>query len=78
MTPNNYFEECHKCKPPKRQPGCHAICPEYAKGKALLEADKAKAAMGKDIKYYINDKLNGSKDSVAKYAKRRPRRFHHK
>ena len=42
----NYFEECQKCVPPKRHPGCHGTCPDYAKARAKYDADKAKAEAG--------------------------------
>lgn len=32
------FKCCHKCVAPKRHPGCHADCPDYAKDKADYEA----------------------------------------
>lgn len=35
-----FFDDCIKCKPPKRYPGCSANCPSYKKGKALLEKSK--------------------------------------
>lgn len=36
-----YFECCHYCKPPKRYPGCHSKCSEYAAEKKLWDAYKA-------------------------------------
>lgn len=30
---------CMGCVPPKRYPGCHSHCPEYAKEKAQYEKD---------------------------------------
>lgn len=29
MTGNLNECPCHGCEAPKRQPGCHAVCPEY-------------------------------------------------
>ena len=69
----NYFEECTKCVPPKRYPGCHSTCPDYAKGRAKLDADKARANKTISLKYYANERLYVNKDAVAKYARRRPR-----
>lgn len=40
MSPS-IFECCHKCKPPKRNPYCHADCPEYEA--ACVENEKRKA-----------------------------------
>lgn len=31
---------CKPCVPPKRYPGCHAVCPEYIKEKAEDEEKK--------------------------------------
>jgi hypothetical protein len=31
------FECCHKCHPPKRQPGCHGYCPEYKAERAAYD-----------------------------------------
>ena len=75
---NNYFEDCQRCVPPKRHPGCHAVCPHYAEGKAKYEADKAIANKTITLKYYANEKRAEADDNVAKYAKRRPRRFRQK
>lgn len=38
---NRYFITC--CTPtcPKRVPGCHGTCPDYAEAKAKYDADKA-------------------------------------
>ena len=32
---------CLPCKPPKRYPGCHGSCPEYAKDREQYEKDTA-------------------------------------
>lgn len=34
------IECCHHCVPPKRHPGCHDRCPEYAEEKAVYEQRK--------------------------------------
>lgn len=31
------FECCHKCKAPKRHPGCHDHCPEYKAERAAYD-----------------------------------------
>ena len=70
----NYFECCIPCKPPKRYPGCSGSCPEYKKARAKFDADKAKERRTISLKYYANEKSTITKDNVAKYARRRPRR----
>jgi hypothetical protein len=34
---NRHFQACHKCVAPKRFPGCHDVCKEYADEKAAYE-----------------------------------------
>ena len=36
------FENCKKCIPPKRQPGCHDKCPDYIKDKKEHDEFKKK------------------------------------
>lgn len=72
----NYFECCHKCVPPKRYPGCSGACPEYKKARAKFDADKARNDKTISLKYYANAKNAAVKDSVAKYAKRRPTKIY--
>lgn len=74
----NYFEECQKCVPPTRHPGCHATCPHYAEAKAKYDADKERANKTTTLKYYANEQNAKVKDNVAKYASRRPKRYRHK
>ena len=46
MTPSPWRNErntidcCHKCKPPKRYPGCGDHCPEYKAAKAKHAEEK--------------------------------------
>lgn len=40
---------CRDCVAPKRHPGCHSHCPEYAKEKAKHDAEKAVADRKKMI-----------------------------
>lgn len=40
---------CYKCVPPKRFPGCHATCPDYAKDDAEHQARKEKERQAKAI-----------------------------
>ena len=57
---------CYPCKPPKRYPGCHGICPEYAEQKA--QHDKETAEERK--KTLIQQGLNSQKyEGVRKAAK---------
>lgn len=62
----NYFEECQKCKPPVRYPGCQDHCRHYKEARAKFEADKAKANVDRGVKLYIYDSVNHTKDSQAK------------
>lgn len=71
----NYFEKCQHCKPPERHPGCQDHCGHYATAKAKFEADKAKANKYLSVKYYLNENKAANLDSMAKYIKRRPKRF---
>lgn len=43
---NKYFQSCVNCVAPKRHPGCHATCEEYAADKAAFE--KVKESMKKE------------------------------
>ena len=74
----NYFEECQKCVPPKRQPGCHGYCPDYAKARAKYDADKAKADANREIRYYAKNRHAEHTDGIVKYIKKRPRRYRYK
>ena len=47
-----FFECCHKCKPPKRYPGCSSKCPEYAKGRKKLDECNAREKLRKDLQQY--------------------------
>ena len=70
----DYFECCHYCVAPKRYPGCSGSCPEYKEARARFDADKEKKNAGLILRDYIRDKNISSKDSIAKYNKRRPQR----
>lgn len=72
----NYFECCHICVPPKRYPGCSGKCPDYAKARAKYDADRAKEHKNISLKYYANERSSAVKDSIAKYAKRRPKKHY--
>lgn len=74
----SYFECCHYCVAPKRYPGCSGKCPDYAEARAKYDADKAKKNEYITIKYYINEKSTKTKDNIAKYIHRRPKRYTHK
>ena len=61
---------CHFCVPPKRHPGCHGNCPEYADEKAEHERLKAADADTRKIK---NDIYNQRAELVTKALKRHGR-----
>lgn len=61
----NYFEECQKCIPPKRKPGCQDHCGEYAKGRAKLEEDKARAAEANAGWDYTNKLIREKRNATA-------------
>lgn len=42
---------CRKCKPPKRQAGCHAKCGDYITAKDSHEAKKAQIRQRKKTDY---------------------------
>lgn len=74
----NYFECCHICVPPKRYPGCSGKCPEYATARAKYEADLNKHKAGMQMKYYLNEHSTAAKDGIAKYVRKRPRRYRYR
>lgn len=43
-----FFEACHVCKPPKRKPGCHSDCPEYAEARRKYDIRKAAERAAKE------------------------------
>lgn len=45
---NRHFKACRKCVAPKRHPGCHEHCEEYAADKAAYEAVKTKLIEERD------------------------------
>jgi hypothetical protein len=71
----NYFECCMGCVAPKRYPGCSGSCPDYKEARAIFDNDKAKHAERMALKYYINEHSTATKDGIAKYVKKRPRKF---
>ena len=59
------FECCIPCKPPKRYPGCHDHCPEYAVARAKY--DKAVADQNKAVRQSINaQKIAGVTRAIKK------------
>lgn len=74
----NYFECCQRCVAPKRYPGCSGSCPEYKKARAKYDADKAKQNASIELKWYINEHSTAVKDGIAKYVRKRPRRYRYK
>jgi hypothetical protein len=71
----NYFEKCQHCVPPDRHPGCQDHCQFYKEAREAFEADKARNNKYLSLKYYTNEQKAANMDSIAKYLKRRPRRF---
>ena len=65
------FKCCHPCVPPKRHPGCHDHCPDYAAEKA--ENDRCKEADAKRRKVK-NDIYNQRSENVSKALKRHSRK----
>ena len=64
------FKCCHPCVPPKRHPGCHDHCPDYAAEKA--ENDRLKEVDAKRSKAR-NDIYSQRADLVTKALKRHGR-----
>lgn len=58
---------CHFCEPPKRYPGCHGKCPEYAAEKAEYDRLKAADAEKRKVK---GDIYNQRSERVTKALKR--------
>ena len=61
---------CHFCVPPKRYPGCHDHCPDYAAEKAEDQRLKEADAKRRKIK---NDIYNQRAELVTKALKRHGR-----
>ena len=66
MTKYNPFECCHVCVPPKRKPGCHDRCPDFAEAWILFEAKKAMLEAEKQANEYTTMAIVRSKNSAAK------------
>lgn len=64
------FKCCHPCVPPKRHPGCHDRCPEYAAEKAEHEKLKAADYEKRKVK---NNIYRQRADNVTKALKRHGR-----
>lgn len=58
---------CHFCVAPKRHPGCHGYCPDYAEEKALHDQRKAEDDKRRKIK---SDIYNQRAENVTKALKR--------
>lgn len=59
------FECCIPCKTPKRYPGCHDHCPDYAKARAKHEQEKAVVNKKKAIDQSIDaQKIAGVKRAL--------------
>ena len=65
----NYFECCIKCKPPKRQPGCHGWCKDYKDARAVYDHDKDINYTEKRIWSYVAKSISNSRNDNAKRLK---------
>lgn len=61
---------CYKCVAPKRHPGCHATCPDYAKDDAEHQARKEKERQEK----YMDSILTSQKIGAVSKAMRHNRK----
>lgn len=66
MAKYNPFECCQNCVPPKRQPGCHDRCPEYAEAWILFEARKSVLEADREAREYTKMAVVKSKDAATK------------
>lgn len=57
------FECCQKCVKPKRHPGCHDHCPEYAEERAKFDQNKKAAARnrGRDTRTVYEQRADSIK-----------------
>lgn len=62
---------CHYCVAPKRHPGCHDHCPDYAAEKAEHDRRKAADAEKRKVK---NDIYNQRSEHVTKALKKHGRK----
>ena len=59
------FECCIPCKAPKRYPGCHDHCPEYAAAREKYEQEKTVVNKKKAIEQGIDaQKISGVKRAL--------------
>ena len=64
------MRSCYGCVAPKRHPGCHASCPEYAKDDAEHQARKEQERQER----YIDSILTSQKSSAVYKALRHSRK----
>lgn len=64
------FNCCHYCVAPKRHPGCHDHCPEYAAEKAENDRCKEADAKRRKVEYDI---YNQRAENVARALRRHSR-----
>lgn len=75
MAKYDPFECCHFCVAPKRQPGCHDKCPDFAEAKIKFEARKAVIEADREAREYTKMAIVKNQDAAAKKrAKWRSRR----
>lgn len=60
---------CYGCKPPKRQPGCHATCPDYIIAKAFHMVEQEEIRKQKEATQYSIDTARNNKDRSQKRKK---------
>ena len=62
---------CKHCVPPKRHPGCHDHCPEYAEERAVYNEKKAAADKKKAVAHSIyKQKSDGVRRAIKKHGKK--------
>ena len=61
---------CKGCTPPKRHPGCHAVCPEYLAEKEQHDKEKAIIDYNRRIYNGLNSQTVNSIYRAQKIAKK--------
>lgn len=72
----NYFEDCQKCVPPTRHPGCHDHCPEYLASKAKYDQKRMDARQDRLVTSYVKMSIMTARDVNNKRLKGN-RRYQH-
>lgn len=66
MAKYDPFECCHICVPPKRCPGCHDRCPDYAEAWILFEAKKSILEADREAREYTKYTISKTQNDAAK------------